>query len=222
MRLSVVIPLAPGETAWRALLPQLATLPPASEIVLVVPQGEGVNAVSSQGVLPMRVIAAPRGRACQFNAGVAVARGQWLWLVHADSRLTPAVLPAVERFIENDEDALAYCDLRFAPDGPWLTRLNALGANLRARWLGLPFGDQGFVLRAATLRRLGGFDESVPSGEDHRLVWQAHAAGLPLRRLPAVLLTSARKYRQRGWLATTTQHIWLTVRQARAAYRALP
>lgn len=221
MRLSVVMPLAPGEDAWRTLLPQLAALPAGSEIVLVAPCGETVDAVTPRQDLSLRVITAPRGRACQLNAGAAAARGRWLWLLHADSRLSTAVLPTLAGFIARDEDLLGFFDLRFDGDGPALTRLNALGANLRARWLGLPFGDQGFVLRAATLRRLGGFDECVPSGEDHRLVWQARAAGLPLRRLPAALSTSARQYHRRGWLATTTQHLWLTVQQARAARRAL-
>jgi hypothetical protein len=34
----------------------------------------------------------------------------------------------------------------------------------------MPFGDQGLMLRATTLARLGGFDESLALGEDLALV----------------------------------------------------
>ena len=51
-------------------------------------------------------------------------------------------------------------------------QLNAAGANLRSRWLGLPFGDQGLVLPRASFERLGGFDPALRYGEDHALVWR--------------------------------------------------
>lgn len=217
--LSVIIPLAPGEQAWRRLLPQLAACGVRSEILLVHVESDHVDPDDGDPNPDLRLIASAPGRARQLNAGARAACGRWLWFLHADSRLTANVLPQLQGFIAADVDALGYFDLRFEHDGPWLTRLNAAGANLRARWLGLPFGDQAFVLRAETLRRLGGYDESARYGEDHLLVWRAHAAGLPLRRLPAVIVTSARKYRQQGWLPTTLKHLWLTARQAQSVRR---
>lgn len=213
--LSVVIPLGPGENAWRPLLQQLAALPSAgSETILV---GAGVDPpdvpVPISG-LRVRRLRAPVGRARQMNAGAAAAQGRWLWFLHADSRLSPAVLPALHAFLTGHVDALGYFDLAFADDGPRLARLNAAGANLRARWLGLPFGDQGLVLPRRHFTDLGGYDETAPYGEDHLLVWRARRARLPLVRIPARLYTSARKYRDRGWAATTLRHLWRTAAQA--------
>ena len=99
--------------------------------------------------------------------------------------------------------------------------MNAAGANLRARWLGLPFGDQGLLLPRACFEALHGFDEQAAYGEDHLLVWAARRAGLPLRHIPAVLETSARKYARHGWLRTTWRHWRLTVAQAWPAWRAM-
>ncbi|HZF97242.1 MAG TPA: glycosyl transferase family 2, partial [Pseudoxanthomonas sp.] len=93
--------------------------------------------------------------------------------------------------------------------------LNALGAWFRSRCLGLPFGDQGLALPRALFERLGGFDESLRGGEDHDLVWRARRAGVPLQPARAPLYTSARKYAQRGWGATTAFHLRETWRQAR-------
>lgn len=215
--LSVIIPLAPGETAWRRLLPQLEALPVDAEILLVHPAPLPPSPLPRRPAL--RCVTSAVGRARQLNAGARAASGDWLWCLHADSRLTDGVLPVLAAFLQRGDDALGYFDLRFDADGPPLTRLNALGANLRSRLLRLPFGDQGFVLRRTTLQRLGGFDEAAAYGEDHLLVWRARRAGLPLQRLPAALITSARKYRERGWLPTTLRHLRLTVRQARAAQR---
>lgn len=219
VELSVIIPLAPGEQAWRSLLPQLAACGEHSEILLVQAGSDTVDLGGCESYPRPQLISSACGRARQLNAGARAARGRWLWFLHADSRLTPAVLPLLHGFIAAESDALGYFDLRFDHDGPWLTRLNAAGANLRARWLGLPFGDQAFVLRAETFRRLGGYDESIRHGEDHLLVWRARAAGLPLRRMPAAIVTSARKYRQRGWLSTTFRHLWLTAQQVRDGRR---
>jgi hypothetical protein len=223
IRLSVIIPLGPHETEGAVLLEQLQALPGDAEIVLAGARGHPLPAQLEPhaGAIAASSCTAPPGRARQMNAGARAARGRWLWFVHADSRLHPRTLAALAGFLAADRDTLGYFDLRYRGDGPRLAKLNALGANLRARWLGLPFGDQGFVIPAGWFGRLGGYDESAVRGEDHRLVWRARGAGLVLRRVPAPLLSSARKYARRGWARTTLSHIDLTARQAWTQWRTL-
>lgn len=220
--LSVIVPFAPHETEGDALLEQLRALPADCEII-VVRAGEPAPPVpAEQGNRDpkLREVTAAAGRAQQMNGGARAAHGRWLWFLHADSRLHAHTLSALQAFLAGQHDALGYFDLRYADDGPMLTRLNALGANLRARWLGLPFGDQGLVLPAAWFARLGGYDEQAEYGEDHLMVWHARRAGFPLRRLGAPLTSSARKYAEHGWWRTTAQHVRLTVRQAWPQWRA--
>ena len=160
------------------------------------------------------------GRAWQMNQGAARATGTWLWFLHADTRFTPATIPGLHRFIADPRPRIGWFDLAFRADGPWLTRLNAWGANRRSAWFGLPFGDQGLLLPAASFAELGRFPEDAPYGEDHLLVWAAHGAGVPVRRIGATLSTSARKYARRGWAGTTILHLRLTAIQAWGAWRA--
>lgn len=162
---------------------------------------------------PSTALRAPAGRARQQNAGAKAATRDWLWFVHADTRLTPETLPALRAWLDG-APALGWFRLRFADDGPRLPRWNARGANWRSRVLGLPFGDQGLILPRADFHRLGGFDPELPYGEDHALVWRARRAGLPLRAVDAELITSARKYSNNGWLRTTSRHLALTFAQA--------
>lgn len=221
-QLSVIVPLAPGEAAWEGLLEQLRAIPPGSEVILVRAGSEPLK-LPQDWPRSMRLAEcqSEQGRARQLNAGARAACGRWLWFLHADTRLTEATLPALRTFLSRGRDGLGYFSLRFLRDGPRLTALNAFGANLRSRWLGLPFGDQGFVLPAHRFWQLGGFDERRAFGEDHQLVWQAQAAALPLVSLGASVLTSGRKYEHDGWLRTTLRHLRLTAAQAWPQWRRL-
>ena len=220
--LSIIIPLAPGDTdEVDELLAQLGAWRESAQVIVCRTDGSAAPQTPVQwpNTLTLIDVLSPPGRARQMNVGAARAHGCWLWFVHADSRLSAATLAALHAFLEDDGDALAYFDLAFRHDGPKLAALNAWGANLRSRAFGLPFGDQGLLLRASRFADLSGFDETRSYGEDHALVWAARNAGLPLQRIPAPIETSARKYAQRGWLRTTAQHLRLTVAQAWPAWR---
>lgn len=216
--LAVVVPIGPGERAWRDLLGELTGLPPGARIVLVATAPEDLpdagDAATAGLVAELATLVAARGRAVQQNAGARVAGRPWLWFLHADSRLAPTTLAALAATMRRAPAGLGYFDLRFAADGPVAVHLNVLGVMLRSRVLGLPFGDQGFFLPAAIFARLGGFDPSLSYGEDHALVWAARRAGVPLVAARAPLYTSARKYAEHGWLRTTARHVRLTAVQA--------
>jgi hypothetical protein len=212
--LSVVIPAGPGDREWTALLDDL----PASddlERLLVLAEGDPLP-VTPPGT---RVLTAPAGRARQINAGLAAAHGGTVWVLHADSRIDAETLAvarhAAAGFARCDAPALCWFNLTFH-DGPRAMAINAFGANLRSRWFGMPFGDQGFLAPRALFESLGGFDPSVGRGEDHAFVHAAQRAGLPLRRLPGRVATSARRYVEQGWWRTTREHLVLTWRQSRA------
>ncbi|MBS0456003.1 MAG: glycosyltransferase [Proteobacteria bacterium] len=215
--LSIVIPVGPGDTAWQGLLPELACVD-AADIALVFPSEPPPEPVPLTDPRLLLAIA-PTGRARQMNAGVAATTASWLWFLHADSRLTPETLPGLHAFIARNEPVLGYFDLQFQDDGPRWMQLNALGARLRSRWLGLPFGDQGLVIPRRVFETLGGFDDSLGSAEDHALIWRARRARIPIRPVNAPLLTSARKYAQQGWWLTTRSHLRLTCEQAWAFSR---
>jgi rSAM/selenodomain-associated transferase 2 len=217
--LSVIVPVAPDEAQWCALIDDLASLPMASEVILVraVRDELAIPLSWSQELRILQVESAP-GRARQMNLGARLAGGRWLWFLHADTRLSATALAALNQFLASDRKALGWFDLKFRDDGPALTWLNARGARWRSRWFGLPFGDQGFVIPAAAFAQLGGYDETARYGEDHLLVWAAHAHGLPLCPIGATIVTSARKYAENGWLRTTLRHGLLTLRQALPAW----
>jgi hypothetical protein len=192
-------------------LPQL--LPAAARAILPVLTDVTTDAPSK---LPMDVsiVRAIVGRASQLYAGANTSDARWRWFLHADSRVDATTLAAVAGFITEDADAIGYFDLGFLDDCPRLTMLNAAGANPRSRIAGLPFGDQGLLIPRRVFCALRSFDLSLPSGEDHALVWKARQAGIPPRRLAVPLYTGARKYARHGWWRMTRNHLLRTCRQA--------
>lgn len=212
--MSIVIPVGPGESAWPALVARLRAGCPEAEVVLSASTTRPVDG-SVDGLC---WIDGRAGRAEQLNRGVASARGDVIWLLHADSRPDRAALAAARRFGRTvAPDAIGWFDLAFGRDGPSAARLNAIGANLRSRFAGLPFGDQGWILRRELFERIGGFDPEFGRGEDLDFIVRARAAGTRPVRIGARLETSARRYRRQGWLTTTLTHAVDTLRMVRRA-----
>ncbi|MEE4295329.1 MAG: hypothetical protein V2J20_01790 [Wenzhouxiangella sp.] len=213
--LDVIIPAGPGEQSWRSLVDLL----PSRWPVLI-------TAVDDAPLhLPPNVdwLQGPAGRGRQLNLAAASASGRWMWFLHADSQPSSGAIEAVEELARSNQEVLAYFDLGFLSDGPRATSLNALGANLRSRWLKMPYGDQGLCLAKHWFDKLEGFRTDLRRGEDLDLVIRAQAAGLRLQRLDGRIWTSARRYREHGWLATTWQHqvnAWRLTRAAKASIRA--
>lgn len=213
---SIVVPVGPGDE------PGIAELAWLTEAAL---EAEVILSVTDLGRVPPgapgRVVESGAGRAVQSNRGARAARGAWLWFMHVDSHPAAGALERVRALIGGG-DALGYGWLRFREDGPWPVHLNAVGANLRSRVLGLPYGDQGLLLPHERFRALGGFREDTERGEDLDLVIRARRAGLPCRPIGCVVHTSARRYRQRGWLRTTAGHAASAARIAWRSWRERP
>lgn len=214
MQVSVIIPVGPGESPDAPLFTQLDLLPRGWQVIIALCPGS--EALEKKLDLPRaaEIVVAPTGRAQQMNAAVENAVGEYLWFLHIDSVLTPSVIQALEQALLEAPDTLLCYRLRFARDGQGPMGLNAAGANLRTRLLGVPFGDQGFCLSAQRFEEVGGYPESLSYGEDHVMVWLLRLRDVKVQMLSCDLETSARKYRSRGWLSLTLRYQRYWLRQA--------
>ncbi|HXI20036.1 MAG TPA: glycosyltransferase family 2 protein, partial [Gemmatimonadales bacterium] len=144
------------------------------------------------------------GRARQLRAGAGIARGDWLLFLHADSRLGPDAVAALLQAMDRPPPFTAAV-FRFAIDlSPGWKRFLEWGQALRQALFGLPYGDQGLLIRREVYAAVGGYPD-LPIMEDVALVrrLRRHHA---IHRLPAALLTSGRRYRQHGVLRTWLEH----------------
>ena len=123
----------------------------------------------------VRWIEAPRGRARQMNAGAAIATGDWLLFLHADTRLPPNWRGAIAA-ADADPRVSIGC-FRFALDSTSpFARVIELGVRLRVAAFRLPYGDQALFVRRERFRQSGGYAD-VPIMEDVELVQRLRRQG---------------------------------------------
>lgn len=212
--ISIVVPVGPAETDLCSFLSRLQLIPQVGQVIFVFcPSSEHLSRQLPQDDRFI-LITTPAGRGVQLNAGAEAATSDFIWFVHLDSQIANNHWQLLIQSLQHWPERLHYFDIRFDDDGVGPMWLNTVGANLRSRWLGLPFGDQGFCLSKRTFIRLQGYPDEAPYGEDHLFIWQAHHAGIKLQRIAAGLVTSARKYAGTGWGRLTLRYQFIWVGQA--------
>ena len=85
--LSIIIPTLNEEAGIASALDALATLRVAGCEVIVADGGSDDRTAALARPRCDQIVAAPRGRGAQMNAGAAAARGEVLLFLHADTRL---------------------------------------------------------------------------------------------------------------------------------------
>lgn len=197
--LSVVIPTLNEERhIGRAI--ESARAAGAAEVIIS-DGGSGDQTVAIARELGAAVVEGATGRGPQQNAGAAVASGQTLLFLHADSWLEGAVARP---------DSWGCLTQRIDAPG-WRWRILERGNNWRGR-RGRPYGDQAIWCARELFDRVGGFPD-WPLFEDVAIADRLRAIQLG-RRLNSVVVTSPRRWQRTGIVRQTVLN-----RSLLAAYR---
>ncbi|MGH6665261.1 MAG: TIGR04283 family arsenosugar biosynthesis glycosyltransferase [Pseudolabrys sp.] len=197
MMLSIIMPVLDEAAGIQAALAALSRFRARGVEVIVVDGGSRDGTPDIARPFADRVIVAPRGRAAQMNAGAAVASGDVLLFLHADTRLPDNVDRLVLDGLANSRRTWGRFDVRF--DGGGLG-LIALMMNWRSRLTGIATGDQALFVTRAAFKRTGEFP-AIALMEDVALSAKLKRIGRPLA-LHACVTTSARRWHKHGTLRT--------------------
>lgn len=174
--------------------------------VIVVDGGSRDRTVEYARAEADTVIAAPRGRAAQMNAGAAVARGDVLLFLHADTLLPLGSLAAVLAALQDPAVIGGAFRVRLAPSSGAGRYVHAT-LGITGRMIGVRAGvtraftgDQAIFARAAAFRAVGGYPE-IPLMEDVELSRRIRRAGKTVL-LPLRVETSGRRWEAWGPLRT--------------------
>ncbi len=195
--LSIVVPTFNEERTIEQTLGAIAGLTDAEVIVA---DGGSTDATAEIArrmgvcVVPVRP-----GRGRQMNAGAALARGEVLLFLHADTKLPGGFQGHVWSTLDRGAVAGAF-PLRIDDEHSGL-RWIEWGANLRSHYLQMPYGDQGLFVRSELFHRVGGFP-NWPLMEDYELCRRLRRHGR-LLLAPAAISTSARRWLKLGLWRTT-------------------
>ena len=198
MKLSIVMPVLDEAAEIEAALGALVPYRQRGVEVVVADGGSGDGTAALARPLADRVIASPRGRAAQMNAGAAAATGDVLLFLHADTRLPENADRLVRDGLARSAKVWGRFDVRI--DGGGLLGLIAIMMNTRSQLTGIATGDQAMFMTRAAFECAGAFP-SIALMEDVALSAKLKRIGPPLA-LRARATTSARRWRRQGTLRT--------------------
>ena len=200
-RISVIIPTL-NEAPWLAAT--LAAIP-RHEVaeVIVADGGSHDRTVEIARNYGAATVASLPGRGPQQNVGASLASGEILLFLHADTLLPPGFSRDIATTLAAPGVVAGAFRLAIADQRAGL-RVVEFFANLRAGWLGLPYGDQALFLRAADFQALGGY-AGIPLFEDAELVRRLKKRGA-IRLTASSVRTSARRWQRLGILRTTVRN----------------
>lgn len=192
--LAVIIPTL---NAQAGLSGTLSGLPREAQII-VVDGGSTDATLEIAKAAGVEILKAAPGRGGQLRAGAGAATANWLLFLHADTRLDAVAWGALQAHIADEGQIGMAAVFGFRlDDQAWQARLLEVGVRLRVACLALPYGDQGLLIHRRLYDEIGGF-APLPLMEDVDLV--RRLGRRRLRLLPGHALTSAARWRRRGWL----------------------
>lgn len=134
-----------------------------------------------------------KGRAAQMNRGAAIAKGEVLYFLHADSippkNFTSIILNAVNNNFSSG------CFTSSFDHSHWFLKANAFFTRFNVN--AFRFGDQSLFVTKDVFQKSGGFREDLLMMEDQEIIHRLKIYG-KFKVLDGVIITSARKYVDNG------------------------
>jgi len=206
LTLSIIVPALNEAVGLAATLASLRACCADKTQLIVVDGGSADDTVRIAWRFADQVVCADQGRALQMNAGVAVATGEVLWFVHADTVVPAMAGDAVLDAVGDRGAAWGHFGVRLDGESTLLRVVQRM-MNWRAQCTGVATGDQGIWVRRSVFESVGGYppmrfmEDVVLSKRLRRL---RHPVCLPLH-----LRTSARRWQARGVVRTMVLMWWL-------------
>ena len=196
-KISIIIP-ALNEAA--TIVRTLSHLDGVDNLEVIVADGGSMDATAelarTQGA---KVIQSKPGKAIQMNSGAAAAAGDILVFLHADTLLPEGFGHQIVATL--NQRGVAAGAFRLSIDSPAAgIRFIETMANLRSRFLQLPYGDQALFMKKSLFDKIGGFPQ-IQIMEDFVLVRRLRRKG-KIIILPSAVVTSPRRWLHLGILKT--------------------
>lgn len=206
MKLSVVVPTFNEEAVIADTLRRAVVALAPHE--LIVADGCSTDDTAARARPHANVLALPMTRGAALNHAAAIATGDVLLFLHADTLLPMGAAAAIATALQDAHVIGGAFRLRFDHPGR-IAALVAFNVNLRSSLLNTFFGDQAMFVRRDVFARIDGFkDWSVM--EDLEILSRLRRHGR-LALLGQEVITSARRHQKAGWFLTIATIWFLTL-----------
>ena len=178
----------------------------SAKIIVVDGQTEGETLAAIRDTAVQKVFS-EKGLGRQLNRGAAIAAGDVLLFLHADTVLPPVAFERIAEAMRDDGCVGGAFNLRI--DSPRAAfRVIERAASLRSRLTRIPYGDQAIFIRASCFRTLGGFRD-IPIMEDVDLMRRIKRKGGRIIIFREPVITSARRWEKEGLVFGTIRNWFL-------------
>ncbi len=206
---SIIISVIHEEGVINSTIEHLETLQVSASMEIIVVDGdrsgETIGVIRNGNV---RTATGEKGRGNQMNRGAAMARGDIVVFLHADTRLPPDAFALMEGALSDPVCLVGAFDLAIDSGRP-IYRLLAKIASFRSRITRIPYGDQTFFFRRDYFNDIGGF-ANIPLMEDVEIMRRIKKRGGRIAILNRSVTTSARRWEKEGILLCTLRN-WLLI-----------
>jgi rSAM/selenodomain-associated transferase 2 len=203
--ISIVIPVLNELVLINEAIERIRSLPLGEAVEIIVVDGsdvaETVSAIRDEDVARL---SCERGRGTQMNKGAAVAHGEVLLFLHADTQLPPDGLRSIVSLMDDAHFSAGAFDLEISARG-MAYRIIEKVASLRSRLTGIPYGDQAIFVRRDYFTSLGGY-KKLPIMEDVDLMRRIKRDGGRVCFVPGKARTSARRWEKEGVIRCTCRN----------------
>jgi rSAM/selenodomain-associated transferase 2 len=200
--ISIIIPVLHEAEGINGIIAHLRGLNSGGTAEIIVADGDHggstINTIQDEQVIRTR---SEKGRGVQMNRGTALASGDILLFLHADTLLPPNALSEIRKHMEGSRFVAGAFDLGIRTSRK-IFRITELYVAFRTRLTQVPFGDQAIFIRKEYFERIGGF-KPIPIMEDVELMTRIKKRGDPICIIPAKVLTSPRRWEKEGILFCT-------------------
>ncbi|MDX8393694.1 MAG: TIGR04283 family arsenosugar biosynthesis glycosyltransferase [Mariprofundales bacterium] len=154
----------------------------------------------------IKIIHSQRGRAIQMNVAAAIATGDWLLFLHADTQLPAHGLELIQTVIAKNKYVWGRFDVCISGKHPLLAMV-AWFINWRSHISGIVTGDQAIFVQRSVFENIGGF-AVIELMEDIAISCSLRVISRPARIYQAVI-TSGRRWDEYGFWHTIVLMWWL-------------
>ena len=198
MSITIIIPTYNEEEKLPHLLGQLKEQSAQDMDVFIVDGGSTDQTISIAVQYGINVIESGKGRARQMNAAARLAQTEYLWFMHADTRLLSPVHAYLDE-IKSSNSIWGRFEVKFDDDRV-IFRMIAFMMNKRSALTSIATGDQAIFIKKNYYEESGGFEE-IPLMEDIDISKKLKKTS-SLYASELKLQTSARRWKVNGVLRT--------------------
>lgn len=206
-KFSVIVPVLNEAGTIRAFLDHLRSLNTNEKTEIIVVDGDPdcttTRAITDNSIV---TLSSAQGRARQMNAGAAVAGGEILIFLHADTELPLNAFGIISTVMGKGRYVGGAFDLGIKSDR-FAFRLIAWVASVRARVTRIPYGDQAIFLRRDFFSSISGYRD-IPIMEDVEIMQRIKKRGERIHLIRDRVQTSPRRWEREGIMYCTLRN-WL-------------